>query len=365
MGERDVAEVGLSLESAGGRVLDLLHAQLPLGVWALTRHDGDHQHVLDARPREQHLVTPGTTVAWRESLCRQLLEGAPAVAARTAEVPAYARAGLTRAWGLRSYLGAPVRGADGRVFGTIAGYGTRELEAQEAARAQPVVALLADLLGQFLHAQHLHEQALVREAELRRLATRDHLTGLATRSVLYDRLAHALELHRADARAVSVLLLDVDDLKTINDTHGHAAGDQALTALTATWTAHINPGTTLARLGGDEFALLVEDGQSPEDLAASVRVDLVQTHEVAGTDRQLAASAGLAHLPADAPTPTPSELLARADAALYAAKRSGGARLVVHEHPGHDRPGPDRPSAEHPTRPAERPPHQRSGRDDR
>jgi len=213
----------------------------------------------------------------------------------------------------------------------VCGYHPTELEHPVLEGVQPAVELVADMLGQILLAQSLREQALVREAELRRLATRDHLTGLATRAVLHDRLTHALELHRSAHRPVSVLLVDVDDLKSVNDTHGHAAGDALLVAVSAAWSAHLTPGNTLARLGGDEFALLVENGLDVSRLAVEVDHVLSQDVDVAGASRTVTVSAGLAHLSAEAPTPTAADLLARADAAMYAAKRSGKARLVRYD----------------------------------
>lgn len=330
------AGAGLSYEAAGARVLEHLERVLPLGAWAVTRHEEDLQRFLDARPLDHAHVRPGLRVPWQASLCRRRVAGAPAVAPRLDEVPAYADVALVRQWSLRSYVAAPIRGVDGRVFGTLAGYGARELDPVEADDARSLVELLADLLGQILHGQDLREQAHVREVQLHRLATRDGLTGLATRAVLYDRLAHALELHRTTGgtggRAVSVVLMDVDDLKTMNDVHGHAAGDHVLTALASTWAGHAGPGDTVARLGGDEFALLVEDGAA-EEVARRVEADLTGVHHRPdGTVVPVTVSAGMTHLPGSATVvPTPGELLGRADAAMYLAKHAGGGRLVQHE----------------------------------
>lgn len=332
----------LSFEEASARALAFLDQQMPMAMWAITRCDGDDQVFTDVRTRDYD-VLPHPRVSWEGSLCRRMVAGAARVAARTRDVPEYAACVPVEEWPVRAYVGAPIRLDDGPVLGTVCGYHPTELEQPVLERVQPAVELVADMLSQILLGQSLREQALIREAELRRLATRDHLTGLATRAVLHARLAHALELHESTRRPLSVLLVDVDDLKTVNDTHGHATGDALLVAVATAWKPLVTSGNTLARLGGDEFALLVECGCDVAEIVDRVRPVLSQRLDVAGAGRTVTVSAGLAHLPAEAPTPTPADLLARADAAMYAAKRSGGARLVRYDarpEPRRDR-GPD------------------------
>ncbi len=89
------------------------------------------------------------------------------------------------------------------------------------------------------------------------------MTGLANRALFINRAEHALELHRRDLRAVSVLFYGLDDFKTVNDTLGHAAGDELLTRAGERLRGALRPGDTLARLGGDEFAVLLEDDGEP------------------------------------------------------------------------------------------------------
>jgi diguanylate cyclase (GGDEF)-like protein len=156
----------------------------------------------------------------------------------------------------------------------------------------------------------------------------DSLTGLTNRAVFNDRLTHALDLHRRDMRAVAVLLVDIDDFKTVNDLLGHPAGDELLVRVSERLRATVRTGDTVARLGGDEFAILTEDGGEPLEVAGRVLAGLDQP--VAIGDRQVTvrASVGLAALaPDDAPTTGP-EILKRADVALYAAKRAGKSTIV-------------------------------------
>jgi len=196
--------------------------------------------------------------------------------------------------------------------------------------ASGIVGLL--LLRQYLTLRQnaaLTVQLAQREAELRRLAFHDPLTGLANRALFYDRLTHALELHARDRRPVSVIFLDLDDFKLVNDRLGHAAGDELLIRVAERLSMTLRRGDTVARLGGDEFALLLEDGAVGANVADAVSAALRTAFVVTGSSVQVAASIGLVHLPAEASSATADVLLVKADTAMYAAKRAGKGRLEV------------------------------------
>ena len=108
------------------------------------------------------------------------------------------------------------------------------------------------------------------EAQLRHQAFHDGLTGLANRALFRNRLEHAVDLHARDLRPVSVLFLDLDDFKVVNDTLGHATGDALLVRTAERLRGAMRGGDTIARLGGDEFAVLLEDGSDP--LASAARI---------------------------------------------------------------------------------------------
>ena len=196
--------------------------------------------------------------------------------------------------------------------------------------ASGVVGLL--LLRQYLT---LRENELLtvalaeREAQLRHLAFRDPLTGLANRALFHDRLVHALELHARDGRPVSIVFLDLDDFKVVNDRLGHAAGDDLLVQVAERLSRTLRRADTVARLGGDEFALLLEDAAVAAHVAAAVGTALSAAFEVAGRPVRIGASIGLVHHPAGAPATTAGALLLQADTAMYAAKRGGKGRLEV------------------------------------
>jgi diguanylate cyclase (GGDEF)-like protein len=170
-----------------------------------------------------------------------------------------------------------------------------------------------------------------REAELRHQAFHDGLTGLANRALFQDRVQHALELHRRDRRALSVLFCDLDDFKIVNDTLGHASGDALLMRVAERLRGALRSGDTLARLGGDEFAVLLEDTEDPLRVAIRVSEALRSPFAIGDRSVSVGTSVGLTTVLFEASTPTADTLLAQADTAMYAAKRGGKGAVRVFE----------------------------------
>jgi diguanylate cyclase (GGDEF)-like protein/PAS domain S-box-containing protein len=154
--------------------------------------------------------------------------------------------------------------------------------------------------------------------QLARLALHDPLTGLGNRTLLHDRLGHALA--RQDRPRTDVLLLDLDNFKTVNDVSGHAAGDQLLLEVARRLLTCVRPEDTVARLGGDEFAILLEDGYAD---AVAARVQEVLTLPVSIGGRLVVPRGSIGIGRNDDGTRDPDELLLRADVAMYAAKADG------------------------------------------
>jgi diguanylate cyclase (GGDEF)-like protein/PAS domain S-box-containing protein len=168
------------------------------------------------------------------------------------------------------------------------------------------------------------------EEELRHQAFTDSLTGLPNRALFRDRLEHAAA-RRREGTSVSVLLIDLDDFKNVNDNLGHSAGDELLTVLAGRLRAQVRPGDTLARLGGDEFAVLVEELNDGEAAALAERF-LQETRTVVrlagGGEITCTCSIGVATMdPGDGDQA--EQLLRNADLAMYAAKRAGGDACVA------------------------------------
>ena len=167
--------------------------------------------------------------------------------------------------------------------------------------------------------------------ELRQLAYRDPLTGLANRSRLQDRVDHALERIRGRSpKHVGVLFIDLDHFKHLNDRFGHAKGDRALQVIGERIKTIIRPGDTAGRLGGDEFAVLLEDVDD-EDVVKAVCQRLldgiVQPIELGDALPIVSASIGYALSGPD--SSTSEDLLRNSDIAMYAAKAAGRGQVVA------------------------------------
>jgi len=177
----------------------------------------------------------------------------------------------------------------------------------------------------------LYEQT--REASRRHEheATHDSLTGLPNRALLVRRAAEYLS---APDAAVSLLLVDLDHFKSINDTLGHPTGDRLLQAASQRLEAVLRQTDTIARLGGDEFAILLPDTQATEDaerVAKAVLTALATPVIVDGLRLSVEGSVGIAHYPAD--SMNVDELMAHADIALYQAKTArGSSRTYSKDH---------------------------------
>jgi diguanylate cyclase (GGDEF)-like protein len=167
--------------------------------------------------------------------------------------------------------------------------------------------------------------------ELRHQAFHDALTSLPNRTLFIERVAAALARNKRAGRPLSVVFLDIDDFKTINDSLGHSLGDQVLVTVAERLRHAVRPGDTVARLGGDEFGVLLDDMNTPADalmaaerMMATLRVPAM----LEGREVPIRASLGItldAH-GADAET-----LLRNADLAMYTAKRRGKNRYQVFE----------------------------------
>jgi diguanylate cyclase (GGDEF)-like protein len=167
-------------------------------------------------------------------------------------------------------------------------------------------------------------------ARISHQAFHDSLTGLANRALFNDRLVHALDLHRRDMRPLALLLIDLDEFKQVNDTLGHPAGDELLVRVSERLLATVRRGDTVARLGGDEFTVLMEDDDDAVELAGRILAALDKPVCVGAAELAITASIGIAALQAHDAVQSSTEMLKRADLALYAAKRAGKANLSVY-----------------------------------
>ena len=200
-----------------------------------------------------------------------------------------------------------------------------------------VILVSAALLRQFTLLDE-NQKLLATVADI---ALRDPLTSLPNRALFVDRLAHAMQLRLRSDTSVTVLLLDLDDFKLINDSLGHAAGDALLRDVGDRVHHALRAGDTVARLGGDEFAILIEDDPAvARDVADRVVEAFDEPFELDGREVFVRPSVGLASTSSekgasavrnDVRGLTGDELFRRADLAMYSAKRAGFSGVRVYD----------------------------------
>ncbi|MBA2457415.1 MAG: EAL domain-containing protein [Gemmatimonadales bacterium] len=169
------------------------------------------------------------------------------------------------------------------------------------------------------------------EEQLTYQAFHDPLTGLANRALFRDRVSHALALSQRQGHPITVLFLDLDDFKRINDSLGHAEGDRLLIAAGERFLCCARAVDSVARLGGDEFAILMEhvagtDGR--DELLDRLTTAMAHPFSLSGNQVQLTVSIGVATA---GPGDTADDLLRNADVAMYVAKRRGKGRAETYE----------------------------------
>jgi diguanylate cyclase len=311
-------DVGLDLcpstafRDAVASMLDGLPARTGLGTWMLLRLRGDgRSSVLAVRDRS-YGIEVDQVLADAELPVRALVDGrGPRVARVAGEVQAYAGVSLGGGVPVGALAGVPVLAPDGSVFGCLCGVdpagGGPELAAE-----LPTIELLGRLLAVLL-VQELERQELQRRFELAELdALTDPLTGVGNRRA-WDRLLDAEEARcRRYGSVASLVAVDLDELKRVNDRHGHAAGDRLLRRAAQVIDSTRRAADVVARLGGDEFGVLAVECGEP---AAKVLADRLRgALEAAG----IRASVGHA---TRQPTGTLAQAWSAADAEMYAHKR--------------------------------------------
>src|SRR4051794_1723470 len=229
-------------------------------------------------------------------------------------LPAFVSAGMHAA------MAAPVH-EDGRVIGSLILSSFRA--GRVFSRAEQ------DMLSSFAEHASLALTDARRVDTMLHQALHDALTGLPNRALFTDRIQHALTQGRRRGTACGVIFLDLDRFKTVNDSLGHAAGDELLVSVARRIDDSLRSAGTSARLGGDEFAVLLEDLAGPEEcvivaqrIADALRAPIV----VQGREVFVSASVGIA-----CGRHGVSELLRQADVAMYRAKALGKGRHAVYE----------------------------------
>lgn len=304
---------GASFEQAARAALRYLQAEIPLGFWAVTRVENGRQTYLVLEDNVYGLPQGGAH-DWEGSFCVHMAAGsAPAVAPDAQAVPLYAQAAVNDGVQIGAYAGAAVREPDGALFGAICGLDpSPQREDPPLAAAGPLLALLGELLTVVLAGERAREQVAHQAVAAELAAERDALTGLHNRRAWERLLGEEEERFRALGDPTVVVVLDLDDMKAVNDESGHTAGDEHLRRAADALTGAVRSTDVVARIGGDEFGLLL---RGCEEAGAPERTAAVSAALAAAGVR---ASVGWAAVTVGRGFPT---ALMAADEAMYAVKR--------------------------------------------
>jgi diguanylate cyclase (GGDEF)-like protein/PAS domain S-box-containing protein len=189
--------------------------------------------------------------------------------------------------------------------------------------------------GLVVNARDISERRTL-QARLTHQAFHDELTRLANRALFLNRVAHAVARAPRGKHPAAVLFLDLDDFKKVNDSLGHAVGDELLVAAAARLTTCVRPGDTIARLGGDEFAVLLEDVDSMADVVAvaeRISAALRAPFRASGRDVFIGVSIGIASVVMGE---SPDEVLRNADLAMYFAKSRRKGHYAIYAREMHE-----------------------------
>ncbi len=223
---------------------------------------------------------------------------------------------LAAAHGLRSCWSTPILSHHGAVLGTFAMYSATVRE--PAAAETRLVDVATRIAGIAIE----RKQA---EDRIHFMANHDALTGLPNRALLSDRLEQAILYAQRYDRWVTVVFIDLDNFKFVNDSLGHNAGDELLKIVAGRMVKCVRATDTVVRLGGDEFVILLFDQPKSADMASAtlqkVQAAIAEPIKIEGHDLRVTCSIGLANYPNDGTDA--DALLANADAAMYRAKETG------------------------------------------
>jgi diguanylate cyclase (GGDEF)-like protein/PAS domain S-box-containing protein len=223
---------------------------------------------------------------------------------------------LAAAHGLRSCWSTPILSHQGAVLGTFALYSRQVREPAEA--EMRLIDVATRIAG-------IAIERKLAEDRIHFMANHDALTGLPNRALLSDRLSQALLYAQRYDRSVTVLFVDLDNFKFVNDSLGHNAGDELLRTVARRVVDCVRATDTVVRLGGDEFVIVLVDQPKSADAISTtvqkIRAAIAEPVRLEGHDLKVTSSIGIANYPSDGMNA--ETLLANADAAMYRAKDIG------------------------------------------
>lgn len=263
-------------ETAGRAVIAFLHRRLGFDLWMVTRKEGEDWIVLQSEDHGYN-VDPGRVFRWADSFCSEMVKGnGPHMAPLSEVVPAYLAAPIGRQVQIKAYVGIPIVREDGSLFGTLCAIDPAP-QPVSIVDEQELVGLLAAMLSTILQSELKAAEEARRSERIQAEALTDALTNLYNRRGWDRLLASEEDRCRRYGHPAAILIIDIDGLKLVNDTQGHAAGDELIARAASALREAARALDTVARIGGDEFSILSAecDRAGGEALLKRVRMALV------------------------------------------------------------------------------------------
>ncbi|RJL73011.1 sensor domain-containing diguanylate cyclase [Acinetobacter radioresistens] len=244
-----------SFEEAGQTVLHYLHQKLGFNLWMITRVEGKDWIVLQSEDNG-YQVEPGQVFNWADSFCSHMVMGkTPKIAPRSKEVPLYASAPINKQVEIEAYIGEPLVNEDGSLFGTLCAIDPSP-KSDELVEHQDLIEAFGKLLSIILQAELRETEHIRKNERLELEALTDGLTGLYNRRAWDQLITLEEERCKRYGHPAAVLMIDLNNLKVVNDTQGHDAGDALIQKAAQVLRNNTRQSDVVARLGGDEFTIL-------------------------------------------------------------------------------------------------------------
>ncbi len=305
-------------ETASREVLVFLHGRMGFGLWMMTRAQQADWLVLHLQ-KQAFSIEEGDVLPGASSLCTRVIDGRLPFIVANCRADTRDLGEAAAQFDIGAYISVPVWRNDGTLFGTLCAIDP-DPQPQAIVDELPYVQLLARLLASLLESEQLADERARELGATVDIAMHDELTHALNRRGWNHRFAFERERVKAFGSHTCLIVIDLDDLKAVNDHNGHAAGDELLERTARCLRGALRSSDVLARMGGDEFAVLIAecDDQAADRILHALREALAREAIAASLGMALARSVDQL-----------DAALARADETMYADKaaRRGGTDL--------------------------------------
>lgn len=252
-----------SFDQACRAVLEALQNQFGFDLWMMTRTLEDEWVVLQAKD-QFYQVQEGQVFRWQDSFCSRMVQGeGPNIAPNSDLISAYAQAPIGQQVDIKAYIGLPVYRQDGELFGTLCAIDPHT-QPEKIREAQPTIELMAKLLGTLISKEFELLESKRNCKQALNLAETDKLTNCLNRRGWERATKAAIIENKSLGTPVHVFIIDLDNMKKVNDEQGHLAGDALIKRSAELLYTHLADQDVIARLGGDEFGVITFN-QSPQE----------------------------------------------------------------------------------------------------